>query len=58
MVVFFFSCLFLEQTLVFAEEKLVMENVDIRLHFLSKSSCEFNNSDLSQISTSVQASMY
>lgn len=27
---FFFSCLFLEQTLVFAEEKLVMENVDIR----------------------------
>lgn len=44
--------------MVFAEEKLVMENVDIRLHFLSKSSCEFNNSDLSQISTSVQASMY
>lgn len=44
--------------MVSAEEKLVMENVGIKLHFLSKSSYEFNNSDLSQISTSVQASMY
>lgn len=41
-----------------AKEKLVMENVDIKLHFLGNSSCEFNNSYLSQISASVQASMY